>query len=196
MNKEDLTKWAIEVFWSAYSGLVKTPVPTKYGAGARGEAVKRVLTLNPSGDLRKRIIDAISAQMLHRRTLYNKCGSMQKYISETDKVKFYCNRGGGTWLYQLGYEDEIPSLINEQKIQTDSLNTCSSPDCNNKAIGGNISVCQSCECKVHDVYREHKREYLRRIGLVRSKGETLHDYAMRCKDHTLGINLNLKRVQA
>lgn len=192
MNKEDLTKWATDVFWSAYKGLVKTPFPTRYDGGARGEAIKKIITLNPSADLRGRIIDSIAAQMTHRRAFYNKCGSMQKYNSETNRIKFYCNRVGSTWINNRGWDDEIPSLIDEAKEQIACLDKCSNPDCNNNAIGGNISVCQSCECKTHDVYREPKREYLRRVGLVMEKGETLHDYAMRCKEHTIGIKLSLK----
>ncbi len=187
MKKDELQKWAIEIFWSAYTGLVKTPVPTKFTAGARGEAVKKVLTLNPPADLRKRIIDSISAQMKHRRDLFNKCGSMQKYISETDKVKFYCNRNGATWLNQYGWEDEIPSMIDEKKIYHDAVLRCSNKDCPNMAIGGNISICQSCEAKNHDIYREEKRDYLRRHKLTKDKNETLHDYAARCKEHAFAL---------
>jgi len=193
MNKADLTDWAVNVFWSAYKGLTKTPFPTQYGAGARGEAVKKIVTLNPSDELRKELIDAISAQMRHRRALFDKCGSKQKYDAETKKIKFYCNRGGITWLNQNGWLDEIPSLIDEKKIYEDATLKCKTQGCDNNAIGGAIMVCQACECKTHDVYRDKKRDYLKRVGLTMTKGETLHDYAMRCKEHTLGINLNLTR---
>jgi hypothetical protein len=195
MNKSDLEKWVLETFWPAYCGLVKTPVVTSYGSGGRGEAIKKILTLKPSEELRRCIIDAISAQIRHRRTLFNKCGSMQKYVAETNKIKFYCNRNGATWINQMGWKDEIPSLITDEVKYTESAShqPCKTTGCSNNAIGGAIDVCQACECKTHDIYRDEKREYLLKIGLKMDLGETLHSYAMRCRKHTFSNPINVKK---
>lgn len=110
MNKQELTDWAIDIFWPSYKNLCKTPFPTKWMGGPRGAAVKKIQILNPSEDLRQRILAGIQAQIIHRNKLYQKLGSMQAWNNHTEKNKFYCNRNGETWINQIGWDDEIPQI--------------------------------------------------------------------------------------
>lgn len=197
MNKTDLEIWAREVFWSAYAGLTKTPAVTKFGPGGRGEAIKKILTMLPSKELRDRIIAAIAAQMSHRRMLFDKCGSMQAYLKKVEKsgnMKFYANRNGVTWLNQMGYEDEIPSIaeIKSRKEAQSNEPQCKTMGCKYPSHGQRLGLCCECITKQADPYREEKRNYLKKIGLVMGEGESLHDYAMRCKEHCFKIMPTLK----
>ena len=188
MKKEELIEWFTNDFWPAYLGLMKVPQVTKWNAGNKGEALKKMLTINPTKELRIQIINGLAAQMSHRRTLFNKCGSMQAYIAKTDSNRsFYANRQGKTWLFNLGWTDEIPS-ITETKSHTEQFveNPCSTQGCNNPIHGPNFKVCGKCLHK-NGVYDEELRTYLRNNELTKAKGETAHEYAMKCKASISGI---------
>ena len=191
MNREDLVKWFDETFWPLYIVLVKTPFPTKYKQGTKGEALKRMLTLNPSADLRLRIYNAFGAQTKHRLKLYEKLGSASAYNKHTEYQKFYANRNGSTWIFNLGYEDEIPSIIEERQV-LELTELCVTENCKNPRHGSKLNLCQSCLCKQADVYREEKRDYLKSHDMTMNQGESLHDYAMRCKKLTFKIMPNIK----
>lgn len=125
MTDMELKVWAIEVFWPSYQELCRTPFPNKWTGGARGEAVARILKMKPSEELRNRIMFAIAEQKKHRQKKYEVCGSAQRYEIQTKYVKLYSNRDGKTWLNNNGWEDEIPSIAQqEQEVEGAKIEFC------------------------------------------------------------------------
>ncbi len=110
MDKSTLTDWFLTDFWPLYLELVKTPYKTQFKQGQRGEALKAIMKLKPSQNMRERMISHLAAQIAHRKELYNQCGSRSVYEKRTNRVKFYCNRHGVTWINQMGWFDEIPEI--------------------------------------------------------------------------------------
>jgi hypothetical protein len=143
VNKEELAGWFDAHMWPLYKDLCATPFPTKWKQGPRGDALKKVLTLNPSEELRDRILDSISSQIIHRKELYEKAGSMQAYIEITSAQKFYCNRQCVTWINQMGWEDEIPTLteIRTDREQIEATGKCKHQGCNSPLHGPRFDVC-------------------------------------------------------
>jgi len=193
MTNEELTTWFNEQFWVQYQSLVKTPFPTKYKAGAKGEALKRIILIKPSEVLRQRILSAVIEQRKHRKKLYEQCGSMQKYLERTGYDKFYANRMGSTWLNQMGYEDEIPALDEMEKEGFNIVNghCCKTVDCGSPVHGPNYSLCAQCLTRTGS-HNEELKSKLREMGLGKSKDESVHDYAMRCKQVALKTLRGLK----
>lgn len=185
MNKTDLTAWFLNDFWPIYLNLMKVPNVTKWGAGDRGEALKKALTLNPGEDLRKRMTASVVAQMAHRRSVYEKCGSMQAYMKKTDRDTFYCNRNGKTWIFNLGWEAEIPAVSHDRRSMPETENglRCKSPGCKGAALGASVPFCATCEHKKHQPYFPLMREYLKKHGLTKNQDETITDYSLRCRAH-------------
>lgn len=142
MTKDELTDWFNAHLWPHYRDLTRAPFPTKWGAGVKGEALKRLLTMKPSEELRNRIMDAISEQIMHRNKLYEQCGSMQKYLEVTKGLKIYLTRHCATWLNQLGFEDEIPT-INETLTEHDIvIDRRKCKHCDQPVYGPRFEVCQ------------------------------------------------------
>lgn len=179
MNKAELEGWFETAFWPAYKQLVKTPFPTKYKQGTKGSALKKILSLNPSEELRERIMAALGAQIRHRRSLYESLGSEQAYIEYTAYNRFYTNRHGETWINQMGWTDEIPSIqeVNEERLATGLIHTCGHVDkrtgevCQNQAIGPSVPYCVTHYPDTRG-YTALLREKYREMGLVKGKGET------------------------
>jgi len=182
MSNSTITLWFNEVFWSSYGELVKCPYVTKWKTGARGEALKKILTMQPSMKLQDRIAAALVAQRRHRQALFDQCGSMQKYLVATHYNKFYANRLCSTWINQMGWEDEIPVL----EIQSESTTImfdgarCQYDGCVYPIHGPSYTYCSKHESRTTESDNELKAN-LRKMGLEKLKNETLHEYAMRCK---------------
>ena len=193
MTNEELTIWFNDEFWPQYQELVKTPFPTKYKAGAKGEALKRIILIKPSSALRERITNAVVEQKRHRKKLYEQCGSMQKYLERTSFDKFYANRMGSTWLNQMGYEDEIP-ILDEIETKHNNLfggDRCQTEGCMYPVHGPGYNLCAKHLTRTGE-HNEELKNKLREMDLGKSKDESLHDYAMRCKDKALKIMGGLK----
>jgi hypothetical protein len=188
MSNDDLTLWFNEVLWPSYGELVKTPFSTKYKSGSKGEALKKILTLKPNGDLQNRIAAALVEQRKHRKKLFEQVGSMQKYLEVTAYDKFYANRMCSTWLNQMGWEDEIPPLddITENKSTLFGNARCQHSDCPNPIHGPSYVYCFEHESRTPESDKTLKQK-LRELQLVRLKDESLHDYAMRCKKKALQL---------
>lgn len=162
MTKEELTDWAMNIFWPLYTDLCKTPFPTKWKGGPRGAAVKKIQVLNPSEELRARIILGIQAQILHRKKLYQKLGSMQAWNTHTEKNKFYCNRNGETWINQIGWDDEIPQLEQDREVTVGSKCFCGLPvhgprfdKCTNHLSFKDGKLTGGLSEELRDYYRKH-----------------------------------------
>lgn len=182
MSTEELTLWFNDELWPRYTDLVKTPFATKYRAGSKGEALKKILTLKPSGELQSRIISATSEQHKHRNKLYGQVGSMQKYLAATKFEKFYANRMCVTWINQMGWEDEIPALseINEAKQHLFGKALCIKKECNYPIHGPSYTFCTKHTGRSSQS-DEELSEQLKKMDLRKTKSESVHDYAMRCK---------------
>lgn len=166
MTKTELTAWFDDIFWPLYKQFVVTPFVTKWKQGPAGDALKKILTLNPSSDLREQITTAIHAQMHHRRALYEKCGSMRAYDEATKYNKLYSNRLCTTWLNQMGWRDEIPSI---SEVQTEAPSTeekckhCGSP-CHGPAYDVcilHISMDENGRLTKHRYYKELAEYYVK-----------------------------------
>ena len=139
MTNSELESWFDDIFWPVYSALVKTPFVTKYGTGNKGAAKKECLRIDPSADLRQRILLSLEAQIRHRRALYDKIGSMDAYVKATDRNIFYCNRHARTWLCQMGWDDEIPSIMEySQELKVGAQ--CK--HCESTVFGPKFDVCE------------------------------------------------------
>ena len=121
MTKSQLIDWFETDFWPLYLELVKQPrlkngkrFPTDFGAGDKGEAMKSMDRLNPSKDLRDRIMDHLAMQIEKRQELFERCGSKQVYEATVKYQKFYCNRHGKTWINNMGWFGEPPELTIKQ----------------------------------------------------------------------------------
>lgn len=176
MTKQELTDFFMTEFWPRYRELVRTPFPTKWKGGARGDALKKWLSLKPSEELRGRIIAALDAQIAHRRKLFQKCGSMEAYLKVTEGQKFYCNRMGSTWLNQMGWEDEIPSIGEDEQAQPGV--TCS---CGNPVMGPRFSHCERCYPETTGM-SEVMKQWMKDNGLWKRKDEDVHQWRMRCRE--------------
>ncbi len=181
MTKEELTIWFHDNFYEGYRALIKTPFVTKYSIGSKGEALKKTLQLKPNEALRQRIMQALAEQKKHRSKLFEQCGSMQKYLELTAYNKFYSTRMCSTWLNQMGWEDEIPELqgANEQGV-TLFEGRCQKQDCSQPVHGPAFDYCTTCLTKENEDL-DLLRNQLRKMDLTLHKGESRHDYAMRCK---------------
>lgn len=186
MSNADLTLWFNEVLWPSYGELVKTPFVTKYKAGSRGESLKKILSLKPSADLQNRIAMAISEQRKHRKKLFEQCGSMQKFLEITKFDKFYSNRLCVTWINQMGWEDEIPALADVVEVEPALFghSRCRADGCPNSIHGPSFIYCFKHESRTQESDEELKQK-LRELQLVKDKDESMHDYAMRCKQAAL-----------
>jgi hypothetical protein len=181
MTKDELTTWFTELFYEQYRDLTKTPFVTKYGIGSKGEALKKLLQMKPSDELRQRILFAIAEQKKHRRKLFEQCGSMQKYLEITKFNKFYSTRMCSTWINQMGWEDEIPELHEIEK-QSQGLfeGRCKSNGCAQPVHGVAFEYCAECLSRNNED-KDLLRDQLRKMKLTLNEGESQHDYAMRCK---------------
>lgn len=181
MTKDELTNWFTEKFYESYRELTKTPFATKYGMGSKGEALKKFLQMKPSDELRQRILFAIAEQKKHRKKLFNQCGSMQKYIEVTKFNKFYSTRMCSTWINQMGWEDEIPELHEVDERQHELFQgRCKNSECAKPIHGPDFEYCTQCLTrKTED--KGLLKEQLRKMDLTLNEGESIHDYAMRCK---------------
>lgn len=179
MTKDELKEWATEVFWPAYKDLCRTPFPTKWTGGARGEAVTKIQQMDPSEELRKRILHAIAAQREHRSKLYEQCGSAKAYEERTKYVKLYSNRDGRTWLHNSGWDDEIPSLTElrqEEEKRPKNEDLC---QCGEKAF--NRHQCARCYTKMANPgFADEIKQNLRKMGFTKSKDENWREASMRC----------------
>lgn len=182
MTTEELITWFHNEFWEQYRELIKTPFVTKHKIGSKGEALKKMLQMKPSEALRARILSAIIEQRKHRKLMFEQCGSMQKYLEITKFDKFYCTRMCSTWINQMGWEDEIPQL-DSVAISHDVLfgsDRCSNDDCVFPIHGPGYTLCSQCLSRTNK-HNEELKNKLREMGLGKSKDESVHDYAMRCK---------------
>lgn len=182
MSNEDLTLWFSEVLWPSYGELVKTPFVTKYKSGSKGEALKKVLVMKPSADLQNRIMMAVVEQRKHRKKLFEQVGSMQKYLEVTKFDKFYSNRMCVTWVNQMGWEDEIPALDEVFSGETTLFGgaVCRVVGCGNTIHGPSFIHCFMHESRTDESTQALKQQ-LRDMDLTKGKDESMHDYAMRCK---------------
>ena len=117
MTKSQLTDWFETEFWPLYLELVKQPrlkngkrFPTDFGAGDKGEALKAMDKLNPSRDIRGRIMAHLAMQIENRQELLERCGTVESYKATVKFQKFYCNRHGKTWINNFGWHGEPPEL--------------------------------------------------------------------------------------
>ncbi len=190
MTNSELAEWFSESFWAPYKVLVKTPFVTKYKAGPKGEALKIILRLNPSEALRDRISMAIAAQIDHRKKLIQDCGSMQAYLEATRYQKFYANRMGSTWLNQMGWEDEIPSLA-ETRIEGAAVESafCATPDCAFPTHGPAFKYCTQCVGRTND---DELKEGLRKMGMAPTTGESKVGYFARCREKSRAALRSMK----
>jgi len=188
MTNADLTLWFHEVLWPSYGELVRCPHPTKYRAGSKGESLKKVITLKPSAELQRRIVQAITEQRKHRRKLYEKSGSMGKYLEVTRYEKFYANRMCVTWLNQMGWEDEIPAIdeVVDHKRTMFGGARCQHDGCALAIHGPSYIYCTEHEAR-SDESNKALRAKLKQMQLTKSSDESSHDYAMRCKSVAMSI---------
>ena len=177
MTKEELEKWHDDIYWPAYNELVKTPFVTKYKSGPKGESKKRLIQMNPSFELRKRIVDAIQAQALHRRKYYEKLGSMQAWNEKTQYNNFYCNRHSKTWLNQMGWDDEIPSISEELQEQAET-DLCG---CGQPVHGPRFTKCVDCLAKAGR-YEQDLRNSYRKMGLTQGPQESHEAWQARIRE--------------
>jgi len=193
MTKAELTEWFSDTFWQTYLLLVKTPFPTKFKQGNRGQALQKILSMNPSADLRERIQASLLAQIRNRKKLYSQCGSMQKYIERTEYQKLYANRHCSTWLNQMGYEDEIPT-IEQVELETPGVAlTCQNKDCNEERMGPTVPWCQRCYPDTL-CWTPLLRKQFKKMGLVKNEGETTEQWNSRIKQEGIkAIRNRLKR---
>jgi hypothetical protein len=183
MKKEDLTTWFNDEFWPLYQSFVKTPFPTKYKAGTKGEALKKILRENPSSDLRDRMLSAVREQIKHRKTIYNKAGSAQRYNEITAYQKFYSNRHAVTWLNQMGWEDEIPGTTEVEELESGNeikAKICCHKDCNEPTEGQGIDWCFEHYPDTLG-YTKMMKDWLKKHGLWKTKEETIEQWQARCK---------------
>lgn len=186
MSNADLTLWFNEVLWPSYAELVKTPFATKYRAGSKGEALKKIITLKPSMELQNRIAMAVAEQRKHRKKLFEQSGSMQKYLVVTKYEKFYANRMCVTWINQMGYEDEIPALadtVDRERTMFGAVR-CGHPDCDFPVHGPSFDYCATHVSRT-DASDMALKNKLREMQLTKGTDESLHEYAMRCKQVAL-----------
>ena len=186
MSNADLTLWFNEVLWPSYGELVKAPFVTKYRAGSKGEALKKIVTLKPSMELQERITMAITEQRKHRKKLFEQTGSMQKYLEVTKYDKFYANRMCVTWINQMGWEDEIPAVVDvfDGDSSLFGNTVCSHIGCGISVHGPSFHHCFMHLSRTDESDKELKQQ-LRELQLTKGKDESLHDYAMRCKEVAL-----------
>lgn len=116
MTKQELINWHNTEWWPRYQEFVKTPYQTQWGPGGKGESLKKILQLNPSEQLRNEMIAALIEQTRHRKKLYEKLGSKQAYEEYTSKQarggeSIYKNRHSRTYVHNMGWIDEIPSIM-------------------------------------------------------------------------------------
>lgn len=165
MTTTELEKWALEVFWPAYKDLCKTPFATQWTGGQRGETIKKILELKPSEDLRNRMLYSIAAQKKHRRALYDVCGSMAAYEAKIKYNKLYNNRDGRTWIFNKGWNDEIPSISEIKETHAPGAKCI---HCGEEVHGPRFNVCtehvsitpdgklnSNCADELRDYYRRH-----------------------------------------
>lgn len=192
MSNASITLWFNEVFWPSYNALMKCPFATKWKSGARGEALKKILTMQPSMKLQERIAAALVAQRRHRTALGEQCGSMHGYLQATKFNKFYANRMCSTWINQMGWEDEIPVLEvkSESTVVMFDGARCQHDGCVMPIHGPSYIYCAEHESRTAKSNGELK-DSLKKLGLEKYKSETFYEYAMRCKE--VGMNL-LKRL--
>lgn len=183
MKPEELKKWFNEEFWPLYQSFVKTPQPTKYKAGAKGEALKKVLRENPSKELRERVLMAIREQIRHRTGFYKKSGSMQRYNEVTVYQKFYSNRHAVTWWNQMGWEDEIPGSVEIEDFERGDRpvqKVCVNSECNLPSMGPKIDWCETHHPDTRG-FEPLLKAKLKEMGLWKLKDETIEQWQMRCK---------------
>lgn len=191
MTNEDLATWFMDEFWPLYLKLMKTPFATKFKQGTRGEALKKMLSLKPSQDLRERILLSLQAQIIHRQKLFDRCGSAQAYNEATEYNKFYCNRMASSWIFQMGWDDEIPGLDQVQEELPQNNVICSEPGCKNNVHGPRFDHCIN-HLPTDDPLVGKLRNYAKENGLT-MKGLSPQEYVEKCREHLKTISPEMAR---
>jgi hypothetical protein len=139
MNKQELTDWHHNTFWPTYRQFLETPKKNQWGPGARGASLAKIIRLNPSEELRNTIMGSLIAQMRHRRVLADKLGyeAYEKHAAKNAKggESVYKNRQATTWLQNMGWDDEIPSIM---EVEQRAIRKC---HCGEDTMGPKIPFC-------------------------------------------------------
>ena len=182
MTKAELEQWFAEYFWPRYTGMLRIPFPTKWTGGARGAALTKILSLNPPEALRERILGAIQAQALYRTKIFEKCGrSAQKYDEFSKSQTVLHNREGKTWIFNRGWEDDIPSIsefIESNPDKSTGAFVCRL--CNNH-VKIKWTICKPCEKEYRKRDRKLHADNLEKMG-ISVKGRTLEEINRDIKD--------------
>ena len=140
---EELVTWHNEEFWPTYCKFLETPVKNKWGPGGKGASLAKVLTKKPSKELREKIMFELIAQMRHRRELCNRMG-ISKYLEHTGELaksgngSVYKNRQATTYINQMGWFDEIPSIDLPSEVKKKFCH------CGKPVHGPSFNVCTQC----------------------------------------------------
>ena len=151
MTKTDITNWHNDYWWPAYKLFINTPFKTvfdedpEYGPGGRGESLRKMLTLNPSEELRNKLLKKIKEQTNHRQTLGERLKSKQAYelytapLAKKVGLSIYKNRQSRTYIFNFGWEDEIP------RIKTITAKPPGKKcECGNPVHGPRFDKCTTC----------------------------------------------------
>lgn len=177
----EVSDWFCNEFWPLYREFVKTPQPNQWGAGGRGAALKIAETKRYGAETRDRIMQALRAQISHRRKVYDVCGSMRAYDEYTAKNKsetVYHNRQGKQWLNQKGWEDEIPTLPERDPVVVEGSGELCHRCRKKETMGPRFSLCDDCY-GLDGEAMETLREYYRREGL---QGKTRQELMQLAKE--------------
>ncbi len=166
--KKETEVWFLEQFWPTYPDDLCGGARNK---GSRGLALKKAIQLAPDEQERNRILSALQAQIRHDRIARSNGYELSRWP--------YCV----TYLNQRRYDDEIESTVEVMTKGGVHVQICAKDGCDNETQGAGVPFCNRCNEPLADpVMYQMRIDMLKELGLRKTKSESFHEFAVRCKD--------------
>ncbi len=171
-QKEQIKDWFIKEFWTVYGG---NHIKDSRQKGSRGEALKKMIIINPDENEQKRIL----ANMLAQLRADDKLAKTNEFVPRWPMCITYLNK--------RRYDDEIESRTYGDDNQIKAVDKCCHPSCENDSHGPRFRHCADHMPDCSNLDTNILRDQLRGIGLAKGKDESMHDYCMRCRSYYVDV---------
>ncbi len=163
MTNETIKAWCYKVWVTHWRDLAPS-------SNSRSMFVKEVIKLKPDEEELDRIALAIVAQTKHWR--------MKSKIEKVFGIPRLSQ-----WIKDCRFDDEFIDETAVSMKERLTLNICDYPHCQNEVVGEKFRKCRHHHGRKEDRYRAKKIEVMTKEGLMKLAGESVADYAQRCRQN-------------
>jgi len=160
-----------EKFWQTY--------PNRKGKKAAEKAFMKASKGEDEGAFTEMICSAVDAQKRYRRD----AESSGEFIPNWKMPATWIN--SGCWDDEIKSHSELKEKLN--------LSVCTTEGCDKPVHGSKYTKCSNHTQDSRTDFNAEKREYLRSHGVTMKQGESMADYAKKCREHLKLTNPDLER---